>query len=161
MSGTYAEDFVQFQGVNVLSEMIVVDYEKDFEGTKPDGILGLSNKKNDKNIFDLGFEQGQLVSSTFAFQLGLRFLKQPSFFYFNISEEVDFKDAYFVKASRKTYWTIPVKSMRVGDQNYAMSEALIDTGTSLIIFPQKTYFQLDKDVFSKLCSAYSSNFYIT
>lgn len=49
------------------SKFIVVDDEKDFEGTKPDGIIGLSNDREVDNIFDLAYKEGQLNSTTFAF----------------------------------------------------------------------------------------------
>lgn len=133
----------------------MADYEKDFEGTKPDGILGLSNNKRESNIFDLAYESGQLISPIFAFDLGLRVLKQPSYFYYNITAE-DFPTAKYVKATRNNYWTIPVISMKVEDESYEVSEALIDTGTSLIILPGKAYAKMETQVFSKTCAAYSS-----
>ena len=37
---------------------------------KADGILGLNNMKNYTNIFDQGYQDGQLVSNMFAFKLG-------------------------------------------------------------------------------------------
>lgn len=95
-----------------------MDFEKDFEGTKPDGILGLSNNKKINNIFDIAHADNQLISSVFGFQLGLRALRQPSFFYYNISLHEDFPSAFFVKASRNGYWTIPIQKMSVDSSIY-------------------------------------------
>jgi hypothetical protein len=35
------------------------------------GVMGLSNRISSKNIFDIGFSNGVLVSSSYAFKLGI------------------------------------------------------------------------------------------
>lgn len=39
------------------------------DGLEADGIIGLSNNKNYKNIFDLAYEKGQISTPLFAFEL--------------------------------------------------------------------------------------------
>lgn len=74
--------------------------------------MGLSNYKKIPNFFEILQKKGVLVSSSFAFELGLKELRQKSYFYYNISEE-DFSEAVFINASRKDYWTIPIRGLRV------------------------------------------------
>ena len=140
--------------ISVTQKLMIADYEKDFEGSVSDGILGLSNYWYVPNIFDIAKDENQLASSTFAFKLGLSQFDQQSYFYYNITND-DFKNASYVKATRSDYWTIPVLKFVVGDKKYSVKQALIDTGTSLILFPSSLYFSLDTAVFSQHCSKYS------
>lgn len=80
-----ATDDVRFMGINVIAEILVVDQENDVDGMKADGIMGLSNWKNESNIFDLAFRTKQIVSPIFGFKLGIEELRETSYFYFNIS----------------------------------------------------------------------------
>ena len=57
------------------------------EGSKSDGLLGLSNEKQVPNIFDLAYQNNQLISSLFAFKLGIDLFDEPSYFYYNISKD--------------------------------------------------------------------------
>ena len=58
--------------MNTTFSLILADYQKDTEHSQADGIMGLSNYKKIKNVFEVFKEQGDLVSSKFAFQLGLK-----------------------------------------------------------------------------------------
>ena len=81
-------------------------------------------------------------------------MKEKSYFYYNISEH-EFENAFYVKATRKNYWTIPVKSMTVNNNKYKVTEALIDTGTSLMTLPPSLYTALDQEIFASNCDRYS------
>ena len=116
--------------------------EADLSGSKFDGIMGLNNDPRYDNVFEIGYENKLLVSSIFAFKLGLTYLNEKSYFYYNITDE-DFPDAYFVETSRKNAWAIPIKGLYVNNIRYSISEAIIDTGTSLTLIPPRQYTQLD------------------
>lgn len=119
--------------------------------------MGLNNDPRYTNVFEIGEETDVLVSSVFAFKLGLTFLKEKSYFYYNISKS-DFAEAFFVETSRKNSWSIPIKGIYVNNIRYNVSEAVVDTGTSLTLLPPRQYAQLDQDVFSKLCKPSNSTF---
>lgn len=148
--GFYVEEILTFEESSLNFTLILADYQKDTEHSQADGIMGLSNYQKISNIFDLLHQKGQLTSSRFAFQLGLKELKQRSYFYYNLSDN-DFPEANYIKASRKDYWTIPVRELRVGERNYSVKHALVDSGTSLILVPPQLYQQLDEQVFSQFC----------
>lgn len=44
-----------------------------------------------------------------------------------------------------------MREFKLGDIKYELNEALIDTGTSLIVLPSSIYSKMDEDYFSKLC----------
>lgn len=72
IKGFYVEDSLVFDGINTTFSVILADYQKDTEHSQADGIMGLSNYKKIKNVFEVFKEQGDIVSSKFAFQLGLK-----------------------------------------------------------------------------------------
>ena len=89
--------------------------EKDHDGMKADGIMGLNNGRNSSNILDLGHSSDQLVSNMFAFKMGNENYGQKSYFYYNFTlEEEPFKDADFVNATRTFYWNIPMPYIMFG-----------------------------------------------
>lgn len=53
---------------------MVATREADLGGQMFDGIMGLSNDPKYKNIFELGYENEMLASSSFGFKLGVRYL---------------------------------------------------------------------------------------
>lgn len=65
----------------------MIDYEADTESIRADGLMGLSNWKNTSNIFDLGYQYGQLISPVFGFRLGMQEMSEKSYFFYNISED--------------------------------------------------------------------------
>jgi hypothetical protein len=67
--------------------ILFADYQNETENMKADGIMGLSNWKNESNVFDIAYENGQLVSPVFGFKLGMEELRENSYFYYNISYE--------------------------------------------------------------------------
>lgn len=85
-NGIMGEDFVTFQNFKVYAKFMLAEQEGDLGGSKFDGIMGLSNDHNYKNVFEIGYRDNLLVSSSFAFQLGLRYLKKKSYFYYNITK---------------------------------------------------------------------------
>jgi len=42
---------------------------------KADGIMGLSNWKNETNVFDLAYKNKQILSPIFGFKLGMEELR--------------------------------------------------------------------------------------
>jgi len=48
--------------------------------------MGLSNWRATSNIFDLGYQYGQIVSPIFGFGLGKKEMSEKSYFFYNISE---------------------------------------------------------------------------
>ena len=74
--------------------------------------------------------------------LRLKELRQKSYFYYNLSTG-DFPEAVYINASRKDYWTVPMREIRVDGQVFAVKDALVDSGTSLILMPASLYRQFD------------------
>lgn len=136
--GYYIEDQLNFEQSTISYKLILADYQKDTEHSQADGIMGLSNYKRFPNVFDVLAKERQLSSSSFAFELGLKELRQKSYFYYNLSAE-DFSEAVYINASRKDYWTIPIREIRVDGQVFAVKDALVDSGTSLILMPASLY----------------------
>jgi hypothetical protein len=50
--------------------------------------------------------------------------------------------------------------MKIGDRAYKINEALIDTGTSLLVFPSKLYDKIDQEFLSEFCTEYNSKQFI-
>lgn len=71
MAGFKATEVISFENLIVSAKILLVDHEKDHESLFVDGIIGLGNYKKEPNIFDLGLKSQQLLSSKFAFSLGL------------------------------------------------------------------------------------------
>lgn len=118
-SGFLGEDFVGFQNFKVFAEFMIANREADLGGQMFDGIMGLSNDGKYTNIFELGYESKILSSSLFGFKLGLRYLNEKSYFFYNFSKS-DFPEAYFVKTYRSRIWSIPIKGFYVNDKHYYM-----------------------------------------
>jgi|JI6StandDraft_1071083.scaffolds.fasta_scaffold07803_3 hypothetical protein len=74
----------------------------------------------------------------------------------------DFPDAVFVKCTRPNYWTIPVKvnisSTETSPVTTTISEVLLDSGTSLIVFPTRLLYQIYNQYFGH-CSLDASGSY--
>lgn len=138
VEGFYLKDSLEFQGVKSPIKLLLVDQQSGTEHAQADGIMGLSNLKSIDNALDLAHRNGDLVSPIFAFQLGLKELKQPSFFVYNISSQ-DYAEAVYLNATSKDYWTIPVREISFRGNRYQARNALVDSGTSLILLPQAIY----------------------
>ena len=85
VKGFYIRDQVSMQGVSSAVNLLLVDQQSDTEHTQADGLMGLSNQKLYQNVFDVAYKNGELLSSRFAFELGVKELKQHSYFLYNIS----------------------------------------------------------------------------
>lgn len=85
-SGFLGEDFVGFQNFQVFSQLMVATKESDLGGQMFDGIMGLSNDPKYTNIFELGYANQMLASSSFGFKLGMRYLNEKSYFFYNITK---------------------------------------------------------------------------
>ena len=81
------------------------------------GIMGLGNDKSYSNVFDLGYKNGDLISSTFAFEIGIGFLGQPSHFYYNVSRN-DFPTATFLKIKSRKWWNMRVDNVDINGVKY-------------------------------------------
>lgn len=86
------EDVLKFESSQANFKFVLADYQKDLENSQADGIMGLSNWAKVKNIFEVLTINGVLTSSKVGFQLGLKELKEKSYFFYNISEK-DFPEA--------------------------------------------------------------------
>lgn len=86
------EDILKFENSSANFRFVLADYQKDLENSQADGIMGLSNWPKVKNIFEVLSSNRMLVSSKVGFQLGLKELKEKSYFFYNISEK-DFPEA--------------------------------------------------------------------
>lgn len=141
--------------------MMFVQNDTDFENFMADGLMGLSNDKTIPNMFDRGLSSGALQSSAFAFELSILDSKRPSSFYYNVLPQ-DFPNAVYVKCTRQNYWTIPVAVVVEGVKAVVLpiSEALIDSGTSLIAFPTGILNQLYGIYFSQCQKDGSGNYRI-
>lgn len=72
--GVEAKDVVSFDGWSAPLDRIFLIFSENegFEYLFGDGIVGLSNNKEYKNLFEVGFEQGILQSGLFAFKYGIQ-----------------------------------------------------------------------------------------
>lgn len=125
---------------------------------KADGILGLNNMQNYTNIFEKGYSDGKLVSSLFAFRLGNQNFGQKSYFYYNFTQDQQlFKDAYYINASRSYYWNIPISYVMIGENRATAKftkQALLDTGTSLLILPPTLFAQFFDNNLAEKCKPF-------
>jgi hypothetical protein len=71
---------------------------------------------------------------------------RPSSLYYNVSTS-DFPNATYVKCSLSDYWTIPM-TLEVNGSNFPIGHALLDSGTSLIVFPSTILNQIYNQYFS-------------
>jgi len=141
--GYWSKDSVAISEFSVKSaDLLLVYKDSDFDSLSANGILGLSNDINDPNIFDLGFKAKVLVNPYFAFEI-----KRDSDSYFYFNETINENDTVWINCVRTNFWVpllfqlsqnIPVLGLSIGDQDfsqYARTETLVDSGTSLILFP--------------------------
>jgi hypothetical protein len=56
VEGYYAMENVSFQGLQSRMNLLLVDQQTDTEHSQADGIMGLSNFKAIKNVFDIGYK---------------------------------------------------------------------------------------------------------
>ena len=64
VEGFNGRDVVSFQGLKISSNILFTDYEEEMDSQ---GIMGLGNKKRIPNIFDIAYQNHELVSPTFGF----------------------------------------------------------------------------------------------
>ena len=133
---------VLFQGLTSRMNLLLVDKQNDTQHSQADGIMGLSNLRSIKNVFDIGYKNNYLISSNFAFELGRKELKQKSYFIYNISQK-DYTQAVYINATDRDYWNIPAREIAFGNLLFKNKKALVDSGTSLILLPQNMLQQMD------------------
>jgi hypothetical protein len=72
--GLLGKDLIGFENFRGVLRLMVAENAESFEAEEMDGVMGLGNLFEEMNIFDFGFSSGQLLSSIFAFQLGMHML---------------------------------------------------------------------------------------
>lgn len=150
--GVYGTETVFLNNLTVPKmDILFVLNDTDFENFVADGLMGLSNNKKIPNMFDLAYANGQLDSPMFALELSILESKRPSNLFYNVLAS-DFPNAVFVKCTRSDYWTIPttvaISSPTGGAATLPVNEALLDSGTSLVVFPSRVLNQIYSQYFS-------------
>ena len=102
-----------------------------------EGLLGLSNNYMYDNIFDLSFKQGLLSSNIFGFKLGNTYLKEKSYFYYNISRD-DIEGFEFVKLYDSIAWVFSA-DLSVSNKKFARFLTTVDTGSTFSHLPPNVF----------------------
>jgi hypothetical protein len=114
--------------------MLFVTQDRDMQGLRTAGIMGLSNDPSYPNIFEVLFEQGLISSPLFALELSRA--DSSSVLYFGDIPESILSSAQYAPASRRNYWSVRMTNLQAGGQLLLTRfEALVDSGTSFIVFP--------------------------
>ena len=114
-----------------------------------DGILGLGfdsiSINNVPTVFHNAMEQGQLTSSMFAFYLGDNADGELTFGGYDESK-FEGEELTWVPLSESTYWRIDLDGVKIGGFLSGPTDAIVDSGTSLITGPKKDITQIAKTI---------------
>ena len=94
VEGKTATDIVHLSSLAVNHEILLVEKCVLDKYSSFDGVIGFGSGKQNKNILDEGYADGQLVSSLYAISLSLDSNKK-SFFYYNFTLK-DFPTAFYL-----------------------------------------------------------------
>jgi hypothetical protein len=145
VSGLFEEDTVTLaDGIEVKGQKFASIHDAAGMGVAYtmsyfDGILGLGfdsiSVGGVKTVFHNAMEQGLLKSPMFAFYLGDNADGELTFGGY---DDKKFKgDLTWVKLAKSTYWQVDVTGIKIGSFSSSATNAIVDSGTSLLVGPKK------------------------
>lgn len=104
-----------------------------------DGILGLGfdsiSVGGAETVFHNAIDQGEVESGQFAFYLGDN--KDGELTFGGYDEEKFVGDIHWVPLSEQSYWRINIDGIEMGSYKSSSTDAIVDSGTSLITGPSR------------------------
>lgn len=145
VSGVFAEDSVTLaDDITIESQKFATIHDAGGMGIAYafgyfDGILGLGfdsiSVSGAETVFHNAIEQGLVESPVFAFYLGDNSDGELTFGGYD--EEKFDGELVWVPLSDATYWRIDMDGVKIGSFSVGKSDAIVDSGTSLITGPTK------------------------
>lgn len=145
VSGVFAEDSVTLaDDITIESQKFATIHDAGGMGIAYafgyfDGILGLGfdsiSVSGAETVFHNAIEQGLVESPVFAFYLGDNSDGELTFGGYD--EDKFDGDLIWVPLSDATYWRIDMDGVKIGSFSVGKSDAIVDSGTSLITGPKK------------------------
>ncbi|XP_021540574.1 pepsin F-like [Neomonachus schauinslandi] len=168
MSGFLAYDTVQFGGLIDESQafgLSLREPSKFMEYAVFDGILGLGYPSlglgGTLPIFDNLWKQGLISEERFAFYLSKKEEEGSVVMFGGVDHSYYSGELNWVPVSKALYWQLSVDSISMNEMVIACDggcEAIIDTGTSLLIGPSDVVFNIQKIIDAK--QSYSGEYII-
>ncbi|XP_032270916.1 pepsin F-like [Halichoerus grypus] len=168
MSGFLAYDTVQFGGLIDESQAFGLSLRepgKFMEYAVFDGILGLGYPSLSLGgtlpIFDNLWKQGLISEELFAFYLSKKEEEGSVVMFGGVDHSYYSGELNWVPVSKALYWQLSVDSISMNEMVIACDggcEAIIDTGTSLLIGPSDVVFNIQKIIDAK--QSYSGEYII-
>ncbi|KAJ3039239.1 hypothetical protein HDV00_012478 [Rhizophlyctis rosea] len=152
-TGTEFADTVTLQSTTVSTQVLAsvnnaTGFPSTFQTGQVDGIMGFSfstlSKYQKPNFFENAVKAGSVKAPVFGFKLGryktVKWGIPSQSSYLDIGGVVKTRytgDISFVPVTKPGYWQIALKSASISgvNLNTAVSSAIVDTGTSLIVAP--------------------------
>jgi len=144
VSGKYEKDTVTLgEDITVLDHKFASIHDVGGMGVgylfgKFDGLVGLgfdSISQAGKTVFSAAVDAGLLEKNMFAFYLGDNAEGELTFGGYD--EEKYEGNITWVDLSEKTYWRVNVDGAKIGTKKFGKTDAIVDSGTSLIVGPKK------------------------
>ncbi|XP_077717967.1 pepsin F-like isoform X1 [Canis aureus] len=168
MSGFLAYDTIRFEGLVDESQAFGLSLRepgKFMEYAVFDGILGLAypslSLQGTIPIFDNLWKQGLIAQELFAFYLSKKEEEGSVVMFGGVDHSYYRGDLNWVPVSKPFYWQLSMDSISVNGAVIACSggcEAIIDTGTSLLIGPSSVVLNIQKIINAK--RSYSGEYMI-
>lgn len=117
---------------------------------KFDGILGLgfdSISQGGKTVFSAAIDAGLVEKNMFAFYLGDNTGGELTFGGYD--EEKYTGNITWVDLSERTYWRIDVGDTKIGSYTSGPTDAIVDSGTSLLVGPKKDVEEIGRVIGAK------------
>lgn len=154
VSGVFAEDSVTLaDDITVSSQKFATIHDAGGMGIAYafgyfDGILGLGfdsiSVNGVKTVFHNAVEQGLVESSVFAFYLGDNSDGELTFGGYDADKFEG--ELVWVPLSDATYWRIEMEGVKIGSFSTGSTDAIVDSGTSLITGPSKDIRAIAREV---------------
>lgn len=145
VSGTYeVEDVILADDIKVTGQKFATIHDAAGMGIAYafgyfDGILGLGfdsiSVGGVETVFHNAIDQGAVESPMFAFYLGDNAEGELTFGGYD--EEKFVGDIHWVPLSETTYWRINIDGIKMGSYSSGATDAIVDSGTSLITGPSR------------------------
>ncbi|KAK2894081.1 napsin-A [Channa argus] len=158
LSGFISEDVVSIAGLSVPGQQFAEAVKQPgltFAVARFDGVLGMAypsiSVASVTPVFDMAMAAKLLPQNIFSFYIS-RDPKEPvggELILGGTDPQYYSGDLYYVNVTRKAYWQITMKGVGVGDQLTlckAGCQAIVDTGTSLIVGPREEVRALQKAI---------------
>lgn len=147
---TYDQIYLSDELVVSGQKMLSVVYQKDFEGFSADGLVGMGvesffDSSDQTNFVRNLFKAGKISNQMFSFKLSQESVSSGSYYselviggYDNSSFA---ENITFFKVVNPQYWSIAMDQASADGTVLASNEeALLDTGTSIIVIPYTAFF---------------------